>query len=161
MEQQLPVLQLRSDGWHETSDGLFAVVMKVMTVEHNGVRSFRFVTQHGMKPISVEWNKADKLQLFPGALAATLLNSGYAKMPDEAALAWYASLMEPVQEPDPVEPTGGPQNTAPTAPEPAVGGNPPAAAEIPPQAPPSEPTAPAPAPAPAKAPAKKPDGKAG
>lgn len=143
MEQQLPVLQLRSDGWHETSDGLFAVVMKVMTVEHNGVRSFRFVTQHGMEPISVEWNKSDKLQLFPGALAATLLNSGYAKLPDEASLAWYESLMEPQMDPDPDKPEPTPEPKPEPAPEPAP-----------------EPTAAA-APAAPKAPAKKPDGKAG
>lgn len=125
MVHQLPSLQKRSDGWHETPSGDFAVVMRAMSAEYldeydRRIRWFEFVTGHGMEPLRVEWLADDRLQIFPGEVAAALVRQNFARFPLEPELEWYderlvSSAQDPAPAPTPA-PTPAPE-TSPEAPQ--------------------------------------------
>lgn len=170
-------LYLRSDGFHETADGQFAVRMRYMTVlQANGIARFTYKPTFDSDEITVEWNSTDLVQLFPEAMARALLNLGYARYPKTHEVQWLEDLVNPPASTEPpasvVVPGSGDSPGTPENPPSLALSAPPASDPAPaaPEAPSgaeiggsSEAEAPAPAPAKPAAPKapKKPDASAG
>lgn len=74
----LSLLQRRSDGAYETSDGLFAVKLKIISGAREQTNWFEFKSSPMAPIIRVEWPVGAPFALLPQETAKALVRAGYA-----------------------------------------------------------------------------------
>lgn len=80
------LLQLRADGFYETSDGAIAITMRVLTRRTKDVCYFTFKPTVNAATVRIEWEHDASIQLLPEDVAQTLLRLGHAVRPTAATV---------------------------------------------------------------------------
>lgn len=76
-----PFLYTRSDGFTETPDGDFAIVMRVRTGCNADICWFQYRPGFSADPVRVEWAPDDTILLLPKEVVVGLLRARYARLP--------------------------------------------------------------------------------
>lgn len=100
--QPTPAVFLRSDGYAETSDGLFVVIMLAMSGHDENLSWLQFRTSYTSPTVRIEWNAGEKIAVLPSEITNSLINKGYARNPTAQEMVKITEYLTPVP---PTEPT--------------------------------------------------------
>lgn len=99
-------LHRRSDGFVETPEGEFAVVMRAMSgIRFDGVKWFTYKLSVNSEEITVEWDHKDNFALFPADISRGLIAMNYAVVPNDEQLG---AVLTTVQAEQPAQGTQAP-----------------------------------------------------
>lgn len=87
----------RSDGFTETPDGNFALVMRARTGCNTSICWFQYRPSFQADAIRVEWNKDDTLVLLPPDIVNGLLRARYGRLPTQVEIATFLAGPLPEQ----------------------------------------------------------------
>lgn len=98
--ESLEKLHFRSDGFSETSSGLFGVIMLVKgsgAGGDEGQRIFRYRPNMMADPVEVSWNENELVSLFPPAVSTHLVRQGFSRNPTSSEVTEFNEEQEILQ----------------------------------------------------------------